>query len=201
MLFVSRANLSMFGGSSLNMAFTFWHSSDLCDEFAKAHDLYITSVYNKWYVFFFPFAHAPNSVFVHSRSLFLLGHNKQHNDALFGIFYILSHIPGVTKPYLGCWMEKRIYTWITVCRNGFLLQCPLCPVVESLSSMGRGRPGGMEGGGMKLRQDLIPWESLAFLEAEGGVWAHPLPGPGQIWCLFLPPVEYIVTWPCWKKTE
>lgn len=136
----------------------------------------------------------------HSRSLFLLGYNKHHNDALFGIFYILSHIPGVTKPYVGCWMEKRIYTWITVCRDGFLLQCPLGPVVESLSSMGRGRPVGMEGGGMRLRQDLIPWESLACLEAEGGVWAHPLPGPGQIWRLFLPPVESVVAWPCWKET-
>ena len=136
----------------------------------------------------------------HSRSLFLLGHIKHHNEALFGIFYVFSHIPGVTKPYLGCWMEKRIYTWITVCRNGFLLQCPLGPVVESLSSMGRGRPVGMKGSGMRLWQDLIPWESLAFLEAKGGVGAHPLPGPGQIWCLFLPPVESIVTWPCWKKT-
>lgn len=77
-------------------------------EFAKAHDLEITRLP---FIFFFsfeietiestcsPFC-SVLSVLSKSRPLSLLGHNKHHNDALLGMFYILAPLLGITKPLL-----------------------------------------------------------------------------------------------------
>lgn len=176
-LFLSGASSSMFGGSTLPMAL--WHLGGL---------LCWNSVVSSLCTY------PPNS-----RSLSLLGHSKHHNDTLFGPFQGLQSLHLFL--FGGRWKRSSI--------NGLLfttlLPSPGSPMSygrEIIStSMGTGRPIKMEREGMGLWQHLIPWEDLAFLEAKGGVWAHPAPCPRQVQCLILGLAEYPVFCPYWKKKK
>lgn len=113
------------------------------------------------------------------RSLSPLVHNKQHNDAFLGDFYILSPVRGVTKPSLIFYwgqMEKEIYKWILVYRNCFLPQCPPCPT-QRIHQHFHGERQSCQGGG-RWDGALATFDPLRTLSGSGSQrWGVSSPSP------------------------